>query len=313
MSLTVWVSFVAGILCLLAIDLLAARRRPHDLSFREAVAWSVGWVSLGMVFAAVLWRWLGAHASLEYLAGYVIELSLSVDNLFVFAVLFSAFGVPQRHRRTVLFWGIVGAIALRLTFILVGVALIEAFHATIYLFGLILLWAGWKMMQHDALEIDPAQNRLLMFLRRHLPITESYREGKFVVHEGGRWFATPLLLVLILIEASDVMFAIDSIPAVFAVTRDPFVAFSANAFAVLGLRSLFFVTIGALDRFVYLNRGVAAVLVFVALKMLLSDVFKIPTPYALAGVALILGVAIVASILRPQPLGNGKAGASLES
>jgi tellurite resistance protein TerC len=164
-------------------------------------------------------------------------------------------------------------------------------------------------MRHDMIEVDPAHNRLLTFLRRHLPITDSYREGKLVVRENGCWTATPLLLVLILIEASDVMFAIDSIPAVFAVTRDPFIAFSANAFAILGLRSLFFVTIGALDRFVYLNRGVAAVLVFVACKMLLSDVIKIPTPYALAGVALILGVAIVASILRPQPIGNGNAGA----
>ncbi|GIU97880.1 MAG: membrane protein [Actinomycetota bacterium] len=291
-----WAGFVALILFLLALDLFVFHREAHEVSFREATLFSVFWIALGLTFGAVVWIWMGHQAGGEYLAGYLIEKSLSVDNIFVFALIFSYFGVPAKYQHRVLFWGIVGALVFRAAFIAGGAALLERFHWTVYVFGGFLVLTGIRMAMHRDEEVHPERNPVLKVFRRFVPITADYRGQRFWIREAGRRMATPLLAVLVLVETTDILFAVDSIPAIFAVTRDPFIVFTSNAFAILGLRALYFMLAGMIGRFVYLKPGLAIVLVYVGIKMLLSSVYKIPVWASLGFIAVVIAVAILASL-----------------
>jgi TerC family integral membrane protein len=252
---------------------------------------------MGLAFGALIWAWKGPDAGGEYLAGYLIERALSIDNIFVFALIFSYFGVPAAHQHRVLFWGIFGALVFRAVFIGAGAALLDQFHWMIYVFGGFLVLTGVKMLRNQHAQVDPARNPVLGLLRRVMPITEDYRGQKLVVREAGRRLATPLLAVLVVIETSDILFAVDSIPAIFAVTTDSFLVFSSNAFAILGLRAMYFLLAGMIDRFVHLNAGLAAVLVFVGAKMLATDVYHLPIWASLAVIAALIGGSVVTSLL----------------
>ena len=292
----VWVAFGAFIAGLLALDLCVFHRHPHALSLREAAAWSVVWVSLGLAFAGVIWVWQGGTAAGEYLAGYLIEESLSVDNLFVFALIFSYFGVPAAYQHRVLFWGIFGAIVFRALFIAAGAALLTTFHWVVYLFGAFLVLTGLKLARQRDEAVHPERNPALRLLGRLLPLTPTYHGARLLVRQDGRLWATPLLAVLVVVETTDIVFAVDSIPAIFAVTRDPFLVFTSNAFAILGLRALYFLLAGMLGRFVYLKVGLGALLTFVGAKMLLSDVYHMPISASLLVIAAILATAVLASL-----------------
>jgi tellurite resistance protein TerC len=296
-----WVAFGAFVVAMLLVDLWAFGRRSEEIPFRRAVAWSVGWTLLGVAFAGFVWVWQGQELAGEYLAGFMIEKSLSIDNLFVFALIFSYFAVPAASQRRVIFWGIVGAIVLRALFILAGAALLDAFHYTIYVFGAFLIVTGIRMARHSEVEIHPERNPVLKLLGRALPMTARYHGDRLIAREGGRRVATPLLAALVLVATFDVVFAVDSIPAIFAVTREVFIVFAANAFSLLGLAALYFVLAGMLGRFRYLNLGLAGVLAFVGVKMVLSDVYKLPVYLSLAVIVLTLAAAVVASLLRPVP------------
>ena len=293
----VWAGVVAFILAMLGVDLLL-HRNAHEVTGREAAGWSAVWITLGLAFGALVWVTLGGVAAGEYLGGYLIEKSLSVDNIFVFALLFSYFRVPLSYQHQVLFWGVLGALLLRALFIFGGAALIESFHWTIYLFGAVLLFTGVRMARHGGPEAHPERNAVLKLLRRVVPLTEGYEGQRFVVRRAGRRFATPLLAALIVVETTDLLFAVDSIPAVFAVTTDTFLVFTSNAFAVLGLRALYFLFAGTIGRFAYLKIGLAAVLVFVGVKMLLTDLYHIPIWASLAVIAALIGGSVVASLRR---------------
>lgn len=293
-----WAALAGLVVLLLLVDLAAFGRRGEEIPFRRAVAWSVGWAAVGVGFAGVLWAWQGRSPAEEYLAGFVIEKSLSIDNLFVFAVVFATFGVAARHQRRVIFWGIVGAIVLRALFILAGAGLLDAFHATIYVFGGFLVVTGIRMARHRETEIDPERNRVLRLLRRVLPLTARTEGDAFTLRIAGRRTATPLLAALVLVATFDVVFAVDSIPAIFAVTRETFVVYAANAFSLLGLAALYFVLAGMIGRFRYLNVGLAAVLVFVGAKMMLADVVHVPVAASLGVIVAALGLAIGASLAR---------------
>jgi tellurite resistance protein TerC len=287
---------------MLLVDLLAFGRRGVPISLRRAVGWSIGWTLLGLAFALFLWLWQGGQLASEYLAGFLIEKSLSIDNLFVFALIFAYFGVPQALQRRALYWGIVGAILLRGIFILAGAALLDAFHYTIYVFGAFLVVTGIRFARHQTVEIHPERNPLLRLMRRIVPMSDVFREDRFLVRERGRLVATPMLPALALIAAFDVVFAVDSIPAIFAVTRDTFIVYAANAFSLLGLAALYFVLAGMIERFRFLNLGLAAVLVFVGLKMTLADVYEIPVFLSLVFIVVALVAAVALSLVRPAPL-----------
>ena len=291
-----WVGFVGLIVFLLALDLFVFHRDAHEVSFREATKFSIFWISLGLLFGVVVYFWLGAQAGGEYLAGYLIEKSLSVDNIFVFALIFTYFGVPAKYQHRVLFWGILGALVFRALFIAGGAALLERFHFTIYIFGAFLVLTGIRMALHRDEEMHPEKNPVLGLFRRVVPMTSEYRGQKFTVLEAGKRVATPLMAVLVLIETSDILFAVDSIPAIFAITDDPFIVFTSNAFAILGLRALYFMLAGMIHRFVYLKIGLAVVLVYVGVKMLISGWIHIPIWASLAFIALAITVSIVASL-----------------
>jgi tellurite resistance protein TerC len=300
LSIWVWAAFGVFVVAMLALDLLAFGRRGEAIPFRRALVWSAGWTALGLAFALLLAAWQGRQPAEEYLAGFLIEKSLSVDNLFVFALIFAYFGVPARYQRRVIFWGIVGAVVLRGVFILAGAALLDAFHYTVYVFGVFLVLTGIRMARHSEVEIHPEANPALKLVRRIVPLTTTYAEDRFFVRdERGRRIGTPLLAALVLVAAFDLVFAVDSIPAIFAVTRDVFIVYAANAFSLLGLASLYFLLVGMMGRFRYLNQGLAAILVFVGAKMTLSDVYELPVPVSLAVVVLVLAVAVGASLLRP--------------
>ncbi|HEU4356289.1 MAG TPA: TerC family protein [Actinomycetota bacterium] len=296
MDLWVWVGFVGLILSLLALDLFVFHREAHEVSFREATKFSVFWIALGLAFGAFIFVWLGPEAGGEYLAGYLIEKSLAVDNIFVFALIFGYFAVPAKYQHRVLFWGVVGALIFRAGFIAGGAALLESFHWTIYLFGAFLVFTGIRMARHRNEEMHPERNPALRLFKRVIPTTEDYRGQRFVVRHAGRLMATPLLAVLVLVETSDIIFAVDSIPAIFAVTSDPFLVFTSNAFAILGLRALYFMLAGMIERFVYLKVGLAAVLVFVGGKMLLADIVEVPIWASLLAIAAMIGVSILVSL-----------------
>jgi tellurite resistance protein TerC len=297
----IWVVFNLGVLGMLALDLGVFHRKAHEVSLREATIWSVVWVSLALLFNLFVYFWRGEQAGLEFLTGYLIEKSLSVDNIFVFALLFSYFAVPAKYQHRVLFWGILGALLMRGILIAVGAQLIAEFHWIIYLFGAFLVITGIKMALLGDQKLEPERNPVVRLVRRLIPITSEYRGQQFLVREADasgrlRWFATPLFLVLVMVETTDLVFAVDSIPAIFAVTLDPFIVYTSNVFAILGLRSLYFLLAGVMDRFVYLKPGLAAVLVFVGAKMLLVDVYKVPIGISLAVIGGILAIAIGLSL-----------------
>jgi tellurite resistance protein TerC len=299
LELWMWGAFAAGVLALLLVDLVAFAGRGEVVPFRRAVAWSVGWTAAGIAFGGFLWAWQGRGLAEEYLAGFLIEKSLSIDNLFVFALIFGYFAVPAAHQRRVILWGIVGAIVLRALFILAGATLLDAFHYTIYVFGAFLVFTGIRMARHSNVEIHPERNPVLKVLERVMPLTTRHHGDRLTARERSRRVATPLLAALILVAAFDVVFAVDSIPAIFAVTRETFVVYAANAFSLLGLSALYFVLADMIGRFRYLNVGLAAVLVFVGLKMTLADVVHVPVYASLGVIVLTLALAVAASLLVP--------------
>lgn len=300
-----WAAVLAFIIAVLLLDLVVFHRDAHAVSMREAAIWSVVWISLGLAFGLVIWATSGPQHAGEYYAGYLIEKSLSVDNIFIFALIFTYFAVPAESQHRVLFWGVFGALVMRAVFIAAGAALLEQFHWTIYVFGGLLLVTGVRMALHRDSEVHPDRNPVLRGLRRVVPMTNDYEGQRFFVRHAGRLLATPMLAVLVVIETTDVIFAVDSIPAVFAVTRDTFIVFTSNAFAILGLRALYFLLAGMIGRFVYLKPALALVLVFVGVKMLISEVYKIPIWASLGFIGIVLTVAVVASLLRPE---DGTAG-----
>lgn len=290
--------FVAG---MLALDLGIFHRRNQTLRLRQALAWSALWIALAAVFVALLYVWQGHQAALEFSTGYVIELSLSADNLFIFLLIFRYFRLPEPEQYRVLFWGIIGAIAMRAAFIFAGVGLIRKFHWVIYLFGLLLVYSGVRLLFQRGAQVDPEKNPVLRMFRRLIPVTDDYVGGKFFVRRE-RLYATPLLLVLLVIETTDVIFAVDSIPAVLAITLNTFIVYTSNIFAILGLRSLFFALSSLMDMFKYLHYGISCVLVFVGFKMLVLHYYAIRTDVSLAVIGGILLITIVASALhRKQP------------
>ena len=301
-SPALWVGFLVGVLLLLAIDLRITSKNDQEATFKEAIGWSVFWIALSVGFGAFVWARYGGEQGLEFFAGYLLEKSLSVDNLFVFVLLFRAFAIPPQHQHRVLFWGVLGALLLRGTLILAGVALVHRFHWILAVFGAVLVYTAWKILFHgDEEGSAPTDNAVVRWVAKNLPMTGKIEGARFFVVEGGRRLATPLLLALVAAETTDLIFALDSIPAVFAVTDDPFLVFSSNICAVLGLRALYFVVRGALARLRYLKPGLAAILTFVGLKMLLFKWIELPTGTSLLIIGGILGVALVISWLKPAP------------
>ncbi len=288
--------FVAFVLVMLGLDLGVFHRKQHKVSVREALAWSTVWVGLALLFNLGVYFWFGSDKALEFLTGYVIEKALSVDNLFVFVAIFAYFNIPSEWQHRVLFWGILGALVMRALFIVVGGAMLSHFHWTMYLFGGILVVTGIKLFRQKNEEMNVDRSLVVRLLTRLLPVTDGHRGAHFFARENGRWLITPLFLALITVEFSDLLFAVDSIPAVFAITSDPFIVFTSNIFAILGLRSLYFLLAGMLDRFRYLKVGLAAVLVLVGCKMLLSGVLKVPILLSLGLITVILTASVLFSL-----------------
>jgi tellurite resistance protein TerC len=293
-----WATFLAFVVMMLALDVFVLHRRAHEVSLREAGTWSAVWIAIGLGFGGLLWAWAGGGTAQAYLAGYLIEKSLSVDNIFLFVAIFSAIAIPARYQHRVLMFGIAGALIMRGGFIAGGIALLEAIHPVIYLFGAVLLVAAVNMLRgsradpHSAVE----EPRSLRMLRRVVPVSDRLHGQRFIVREGGRLLATPLLLALVVIETADVIFAVDSIPAVLAVTRDPFVVYSSNVFALLGMRALYFLLAGAAARLRYLRPGLAVILGAVAAKLLLADFYEFPAWSAPIFITAVLGVVALLSV-----------------
>ena len=310
-QLWLWIGFNVFVLAMLALDLGVFHRQAHVVSFKESITWTVVWVGLALLFNGGIWHFYGSQKALEFFTGYLIEKSLSVDNVFVFALLFSYFAVPPKYQHKVLFWGILGALIMRAIMIALGAALITQFTWIIYVFGAFLILTGIKMVVKREEAIHPERNPVVIGFKKLVPVTADYREDKFFVHENGVRMATPLFVVLLLVEFSDLIFAVDSIPAIFAVTTDPFIVYTSNVFAILGLRSLYFALAGVMDKFHFLKIGLGVVLSFVGVKMLLAHTaYKLDTLVSLGVVVLILAISIVASLLRPRKLGqfDGPAG-----
>ncbi|GHO77593.1 membrane protein [Ktedonobacter sp. SOSP1-85] len=299
-----WVLFNAFVVVLLALDLGVFHRHSHTVSTREALIWSAVWIGLALAFNLGIYIFQGPDLALQFLTGYLIEKSLSVDNIFVFVLLFTYFAVAPRHQHRILFWGVLGALIMRGLLIGVGTVLLETFHWIIYLFGAFLVFTGIRMGLQKDEAVHPERNPVLKLLRRILPVSQDYDEGRFFTRHNGRLLATPLLLVLIVVEATDLVFAVDSIPAIFAVTNDPFIVYTSNVFAILGLRSLYFVFANVIHKFYYLKAGLAVILTYVGVKMLLADIFHIPTALSLLVIAIVLALAIVASVLRVRRSGG---------
>jgi tellurite resistance protein TerC len=294
-----WVAFTVPVIGLLALDLGVFHRKAHEVRMKEALTWTFVWIGLALAFGAGVYFAYGPVRALEFLTGYLIEEALSVDNLFVFMIIFSYFSVPAALQHRVLFWGILGAIVLRALFIVIGAALIQTFHWVVYIFGAFLVFTGIKLLFQQHEDVHPERNPVLRLFRRLVPSVPDYRGTRFTVVENGRRYATPLLMVLVVVEATDVVFAVDSIPAIFAVTTDPFIVYTSNIFAILGLRNLYFVLSGMLSKFAYLKVGLGLVLAFVGTKMLLADVYKLPIAASLGVIAGLLGGSVVFSLLRP--------------
>jgi tellurite resistance protein TerC len=294
-----WVVFNLFVVAMLALDLGVFHRSAHVIHIREALAWCVLWMTLALLFNVGIYFWHGSEPALEFLTGYLLEYSLSVDNIFVFLMIFSYFRVPYLHQHKVLFWGILGALIMRALFILTGITLIQKFHWVIYIMGGFLVLTGIKMAMQKGQDINPEHNPVLRLFRRIMPVTEDYEGDRFFVRRGSRLFATPLFIIVLVVETTDVIFAVDSIPAILAITLDPFIVYTSNVFAILGLRALFFALAGIIRLFHYLPYGLSFILVFVGIKMLLVDIYKIPISMALGTVAAVLVISIVTSILFP--------------
>jgi tellurite resistance protein TerC len=305
-SLWVWIGFTAFVLAMLAIDLLLDRGKGAP-SLRTSLVWSTIWIGLGIGFGGILWAWQGGEVAGEYAAGYLIEKSLSVDNVFVFAVIFTALAVPAELQKRVLFWGVLGALVFRGLFLAGGAALLDATHVVLYVFAAILLFTAVKLARASHVSVDPGRNIVVRALRKVLPVTEGYEGSRFLVRRQGVLYATPLLAALIAIETSDVFFALDSIPAIFAITDDAFIVFTSNAFAILGLRALTFLLAGSLAAFHYLGIGLAAILGFAGLKLALSDIWHPHVGLSLGVIVGILAVAVAASLLRGRRLAGSLA------
>jgi len=291
-----WILFNVFVLLMLALDLGVFHRKIHAVSLKEALTWTFVWVFLAFVFNAIIFYWKGRQQALEFFTGYLIEKALSVDNIFVFIMIFTYFRIPSEFQHKVLFWGILGALLMRVVFIFAGVALIEKFHFTIYIFGALLVYTGYKMFFHNNSKIEPDKNPLIRFFKKFMPVTPDLQEDNFFVKLNGKRFATPLFLVLLLIETTDLIFAVDSIPAILAITQDQFIVYTSNVFAILGLRSLYFALAGVVHRFWLLSCGLAVVLVFVGIKMLLIDLYKIPIELSLIFIAVIITGSIFLSL-----------------
>jgi tellurite resistance protein TerC len=302
-----WLGFNLFVLMLLALDLGVLHRKGKEVGIREALLLSLGYFILALIFGAGVYHFLGANSGVEFFTGYLLEKSLSVDNIFVFVLIFSHFQVPAQYQHRVLFWGILGALVLRATLILTGAAIIEAFHWVIYIFGAFLIFTGGKMLVTINQEPDMEGNRLVGLIRRHFRVTEGYEGNRFFTHRNGLLYLTPLMVVLILVEVSDVVFALDSIPAIFAITTDPFIVYTSNVFAILGLRALYFALVGIIHRFHYLKYGLSLVLMVVGAKMLINAAFGkvIPTEAALLITALLIGGSMLVSVIKTRRLPKG--------
>lgn len=311
-TIWLWVGFNLFVLAMLALDLGVFHRHTHTVSVKEATVWSVVWIALAMIFNVGLYffwsaiapgsEYSNSEAALAFFTGYLIEKSLSVDNIFVFVLIFTYFAVPALYQHRVLFWGIIGALLMRGILIAVGAALLHEFHWIIYIFGGFLIFTGIKMAFHRDEEIHPEDNPLVKLFRRFMRVAPNYAGDKFFIRQAGVLMATPLLLVLLIVESTDLIFALDSIPAIFAVTNDPFIIYTSNVFAILGLRSLYFVLAGVIDKFHYLKLGLSVVLTFVGVKMVIAEFYKIPIGLSLGVIAGILVIAVMASLLRAQRL-----------
>ncbi|MFH5833344.1 TerC family protein [Halalkalibaculum sp. DA384] len=299
-SLTLWIVFNAFIVAMLIVDLVVFHGKEHEESIKEALIWTGVWIVQALLFGIGVYYYMGGSTALDYYTGYLIEKSLSVDNIFVFLLVFTYFKVPAKYQHKVLFWGIFGALVMRLLFIFTGVALLERFHWIIYVFGGFLVFTGIKLALEKDKEVHPEKNPVLKLVRRFIPITKSYHGSNFFIKKMGRRIATPMFVVLIVIETTDVVFALDSIPAILAITTDEFIIYSSNAFAILGLRALYFALAGVMKLFHYLHYGLSMILVFVGIKMLIADFYHIPTPWALGFVALTLIASVIASLLFPK-------------
>jgi tellurite resistance protein TerC len=295
-----WILFNVFVLLMLALDLGVFHRKTHEVSVKEALTWTMVWVFLAMVFNAIVFFWKGQQQALEFFTGYLVEKALSVDNIFVFIMIFTYFQIPTKYQHKILFWGILGALVLRVIFIFAGVALIEKFHYTIYFLGALLIYTGYKMFFHNDATIDPEKNPAIRFFRKFMPVTPQLHGSKFFVRIEKKNYATPLFLVLILIETSDLIFAVDSIPAILAITQDQFIVFTSNVFAIMGLRSLYFALAGVIHRFWLLSYGLAVVLIFVGVKMLLIDVYKIPIEWSLVFIAFVITASVIVSLKIPE-------------
>jgi len=309
-SIWLWVGFNLFVLAMLALDLGVFHRKSHAVSGKEALTWSLVWISLSLVFNVIIYffwdrmmpqsSYTNMEAALAFFTGYLIEKSLSVDNIFVFILIFSFFGVPAAYQHRVLFWGILGALLMRGALIAVGAALLEQFHWIIYLFGAFLIFTGIRMARHQEEEIHPDQNPVVKFFRKIMPVTENFEKDKFFIRRAGKIVATPLFLILLIVESTDLVFAVDSIPAIFAVTREPFIVYTSNVFAILGLRALYFLLANVMDKFQYLKLGLSAVLTFIGIKMVIVDLYHIPVGLSLAIVASILTIAVLASLWKAR-------------
>lgn len=311
-TIWLWIGFNLFVLLMLAVDLGVFHRQAHKVSIKEATIWSVVWITLAMVFNLGLYLfwdkvsptsdYSNREAALAFFTGYLVEKSLSVDNIFVFVLIFTFFAVPAIYQHRVLFWGILGALLMRGTLIAVGAVLLKEFHWIIYIFGAFLIFTGIRMALHRNEEIHPEQNPVVKLLRRIMSVTENYEGDHFFIRRAGKLMGTPLFLVLLIVESTDLIFAVDSIPAVFAVTDDPFIVYTSNVFAILGLRSLYFLLAGVVDKFYYLKLGLSIVLTFVGTKMVIVDIYKIPVGLSLGVIASILTISVIASILRSRRL-----------
>lgn len=298
-SLTLWIAFNIFIVAMLIIDLVVFNRKSHEITIKESLTWTAVWILLSVIFGIGLYFYMDTQSSLDFFTGYLIEKSLSVDNIFVFILVFSYFGVKPAYQHKVLFWGIFGALVLRFIFIFLGVALIQQFHWIIYIFGAFLVYSGIRMAMEVEKEVHPERNPILKLVRKFIPVSGEYDGDNFFSRINGKLMATPLFVVLVVIETTDLVFAIDSIPAILAITTDEFLVYSSNAFAILGLRALYFALSGIMQLFHFLHYGLAAILSFVGIKMLISDFFHIPTPYALGFVALSITATIILSMMFP--------------
>jgi tellurite resistance protein TerC len=296
-SILLWVGFNLFVLLMLALDLGVFHRNSHEVKIKEAIIWSAVWIGLALVFNAGIWHFMGETKAIQFLTGYIVEKSLSIDNIFVFVLIFGAFQVPVAYQHRVLFWGVFGALIMRAIFIFAGVSLITKFHWIIYIFGAFLIFTGIKIARDKGTKIDTQNSPVINLIKKFIPVTSDYSESRFIVKLNEKWHATPLLLVLILVETTDLIFAVDSIPAILSITSDPFIVYTSNVFAIMGLRSLYFALAGSLKHFTYLHYGLAMILIFVGIKMLITDFYKVDPFVSLGAIAIILTGSIGASFI----------------